>query len=186
VLFSLGHSCFFFPPCAPNSVLTVSISRSCPSAGRLILFTQQKDFHLRSLFRSRSPRSFYVFLLSFDSTLIRLSGHSFLSLKDLFLLSTRFIWALRAQLNVQRTRATMWFQNLAFVVALLASQVNALSNITYYSDDLCNDVIIEKNGPDDGTCTQFPTMSRSYSSFRVSSLDQTCSGESPNHPALVE
>ncbi|KEF54818.1 uncharacterized protein A1O9_09260 [Exophiala aquamarina CBS 119918] len=70
----------------------------------------------------------------------------------------------------------MRFQNLAFVAALLYSQQScALSNITYYSDDLCTDVVTEKNAPDDGTCTQFPTMSRSYASFRVSSLDQTCS-----------
>lgn len=81
----------------------------------------------------------------------------------------------------------MRFQNLAFGAALLYSQqIYALSNLTYYSDDLCTDVITEKNGPDDGTCTQFPTMSRSYASFRVSSLDQTCSGKASKYPARIE
>ncbi|RVX72928.1 hypothetical protein B0A52_03281 [Exophiala mesophila] len=52
--------------------------------------------------------------------------------------------------------------------------VQALSNITFYSDTSCQTIIGEKNGPDDGTCTQFLTEASNFGSFRVTSLDQTC------------
>ncbi|KIX09636.1 uncharacterized protein Z518_00717 [Rhinocladiella mackenziei CBS 650.93] len=58
--------------------------------------------------------------------------------------------------------------------ALNARIAHALSNVTFYSDDQCTEVISEKNGPDDGTCTPFPTIALSFLSFRVTSLDQTC------------
>lgn len=54
--------------------------------------------------------------------------------------------------------------------------VHALSNITFYSDSSCQTIIGEKNGPSDGTCTQFSTAGDNFGSFRVTSLDQTCSG----------
>lgn len=54
--------------------------------------------------------------------------------------------------------------------------VYALSNITFYSDSSCQTIIGEKNGPSDGTCTQFSTAGDDFGSFRVTSLDQTCSG----------
>lgn len=73
----------------------------------------------------------------------------------------------------------MRYQSLAFVAPFLfLQQAYALSNITFYSDDQCTDVLDQKTGPDDGTCTPFPTLMKSYGSFRVSSLDQTCSGKS--------
>ncbi|KAK5050007.1 hypothetical protein LTR84_004126 [Exophiala bonariae] len=67
-------------------------------------------------------------------------------------------------------------QSWAFVASLLYSRhAYALSNITYYSDTQCTELLDEKTGPDDGTCTQFPTLTKSFGSFRVESLDQTCS-----------
>ena len=57
--------------------------------------------------------------------------------------------------------------------------VQALSNITFYSDTSCQTIIGEKNGPDDGTCTQFLTEASNFGSFRVTSLDQTCAGTFP-------
>ena len=71
--------------------------------------------------------------------------------------------------------------SLAAAVFLSASHlhvVSAVSNITFYSDDQCAELLIVKSGPDDGTCTQFPADAvSSFKSFRVTSLDQTCAGK---------
>ncbi|KAK5191915.1 hypothetical protein LTR99_008354 [Exophiala xenobiotica] len=63
-----------------------------------------------------------------------------------------------------------------FLVAFLSAVhlASALSNITFYSDTKCTDVLGIKAGPDDGTCTPFPDDVLSFHSFRVTSLDQTC------------
>ncbi|EXJ75765.1 uncharacterized protein A1O5_00272 [Cladophialophora psammophila CBS 110553] len=58
--------------------------------------------------------------------------------------------------------------------ALQFHYVWALSNITFYSDSQCSKFLSWKTGPDDGTCTPFPTNSQGYLSFMVTSLDQTC------------
>jgi hypothetical protein len=68
-----------------------------------------------------------------------------------------------------------------FLVAFLSAVrlASALSNITFYSDTKCTDVLGIKAGPDDGTCTPFPDEVLSFRSFRVTSLDQTCAGMLP-------
>jgi hypothetical protein len=74
----------------------------------------------------------------------------------------------------------MKFLTLAGAVAWLAFNlrcVTALSNITFYSDDACQKFQGWKTGPDDGTCTPFPTNVQGYLSFMVTSLDQTCAGK---------
>lgn len=55
--------------------------------------------------------------------------------------------------------------------------VVSLSNVTFYSDDLCSQFLSLKTGPDDGTCTPFPSNAAGFRSFRVTSLDQTCAGK---------
>ncbi|OCT52742.1 hypothetical protein CLCR_10580 [Cladophialophora carrionii] len=63
--------------------------------------------------------------------------------------------------------AVAWF-------ALNLHRAAALSNITFYSDNACQTFKGWKTGPDDGTCTPFPTNVQGYLSFMVTSLDQTC------------
>ncbi|KIW80045.1 hypothetical protein Z517_06660 [Fonsecaea pedrosoi CBS 271.37] len=58
--------------------------------------------------------------------------------------------------------------------ALQFHQVVALSNITFYSDNKCSQFKSVTTGPDDGTCTPFPTNTQGFLSFMVTSLDQTC------------
>ncbi|EXJ60443.1 hypothetical protein A1O7_04595 [Cladophialophora yegresii CBS 114405] len=53
-------------------------------------------------------------------------------------------------------------------------RVTALSNITFYSDNACQKFQGWKTGPDDGTCTPFPTNVQGFLSYMVTSLDQTC------------
>jgi hypothetical protein len=63
------------------------------------------------------------------------------------------------------------------VVALFfVSTAFALSNVTFYADLGCTKFKSWKTGPDDGTCTVFPSDSQGYESFMVTSLDQTCAG----------
>jgi len=63
---------------------------------------------------------------------------------------------------------------------LLFSLAQSISNITFYSDSDCANYLAVASGPDDGTCTQFP--SGSFGSFRVTSLDSTCAGpQTLNH-----
>ncbi|KIX98548.1 uncharacterized protein Z520_05849 [Fonsecaea multimorphosa CBS 102226] len=57
---------------------------------------------------------------------------------------------------------------------LFFHHVIALSNVTFYSDSQCSKFLSWKTGPDDGTCTPFPTNSQGFLSFMVTSLDQTC------------
>jgi hypothetical protein len=76
--------------------------------------------------------------------------------------------------------ANMKFASLVGLVAWSLWQiptVSALSNITFYSDDSCQKFQGWKTGPDDGTCTQFPTNVEGYLSYMVTSLDQTCAGK---------
>ncbi|OAP61766.1 hypothetical protein AYL99_03969 [Fonsecaea erecta] len=58
--------------------------------------------------------------------------------------------------------------------ALQFHYVIALSNVTFYADSQCSKFLSWKTGPDDGTCTPFPTNSQGFLSFMVTSLDQTC------------
>ncbi|KAJ9617170.1 hypothetical protein H2200_000891 [Cladophialophora chaetospira] len=64
--------------------------------------------------------------------------------------------------------------NAAAGSAFLIQHVVALSNITFYSDNACQKFQGWKTGPDDGTCTPFPTNVQGHLSFMVTSLDQTC------------
>ncbi|KIW29710.1 uncharacterized protein PV07_05500 [Cladophialophora immunda] len=71
----------------------------------------------------------------------------------------------------------MKFLSLTTAVAWSALQfqyVIALSNVTFYADSQCSKFLSWKTGPDDGTCTPFPTNSQGFLSFMVTSLDQTC------------
>ncbi len=74
----------------------------------------------------------------------------------------------------------MKFLNVAGAVAwstFFIEHGTALSNITFYSDAGCETFKGWKTGPDDGTCTPFPTNIQGYLSFMVTSLDQTCAGK---------
>ncbi|KIW68747.1 hypothetical protein PV04_04671 [Phialophora macrospora] len=80
-------------------------------------------------------------------------------------------------LSLLSLRQKMKLFNPAGVAAWFAFNlyyVTALSNITFYSDDACQIFKGWKTGPDDGTCTPFPTNVQGYLSFMVTSLDQTC------------